>query len=116
MVIAVLMILFGLAEVITSFTHNFFGVNTAEGTASTVAGAAVGLLYVLSGIAILPMRKWGAVVAIVCLVADVAGRVAMVATGLYPLDSSRQTVAIILGTLIAAIFAVYIGLRWKSFK
>ncbi len=116
MIIAVLMILFGLAEVVTSFTHDFFGVNTAAGNASTIAGAAVGLLYILSGIFILPLRKWGAAAAIVCLIGDVAGRVAMVATGLYTLDSSRQTFAIILGTVIAAVFAIYIGFKWKIFK
>ncbi len=116
MVIAGLMILFGLAEVVTSVTHNFFGVNTAEGPSSTVAGAIIGLLYVLSGIFILPFKKWGAILAIVCLAVDVAGRVAMVMTGLYPLDSAKQTFAIILGTLIAAVFAVYIGIKWKKFN
>ncbi len=116
LVIALLMILFGLAEVATSFTHNFFGVNTAAGDASTAAGTAVGMLYVLSGVFILPVRKWGAALAIICLAADVVGRVAMVATGLYPLDSAKQTFAMIMGTLIAALFAVYIGLKWKSFK
>ncbi len=116
MVIAGLMILFGLAEVVTSFTHNFFGINTAEGTASMVAGAAIGLLYVVSGIVLVPVRKWGAATAIVCMAADVAGRVAMVATGLYPLNSAEQIFAIIVGTVIAAAFAVYIGLKWKAFK
>ncbi len=116
LVVALLMILFGLAEVVTSFTHNFFGVNTAAGDASTIAGAAVGMLYVLSGLFVLPFRKWGAAAAILCLAADVAGRITMVAAGLYPLDSTKQTFAIVLGTLIAALFAVYIGIKWKSFK
>ena len=40
----------------------------------------------------------------------------MVVTGLYPIDSSKQAFAILLVTLIAVIFAIYIGPRWKAFK
>ncbi len=115
-IIAALMLLFGLAEVVTGVTHQFFGLTTAQTDLATAAGVAIGLLYVLSGLFILPLKKWGAALAIACLAADVAGRVAMVAAGLYPLDTSRQTVAILLGTLIAAAFAVYIAYKWKSFK
>ena len=114
-IIASLMILFGLAELVTGITHNFFGLVTAQNDLSTDTGAAIGLLYILSGLFKFPLKRWGAALAIFCLAADVAGRLAMVGLGLYPLDSSRQFIAIFLGTIIAVIFAVYIGLRWKSF-
>jgi hypothetical protein len=42
LIVALLMILFGLAEVVTGFTHRFFGISTTEGVASTYAGAAIG--------------------------------------------------------------------------
>lgn len=113
---ALLMVLFGLAEVVTSFTHQFFGLTTAQSTVSTYVGAAIGILYILSGLLILPSKKWGAALAILCLAGDVAGRIAMVLTGLYPIDTAMQMVAIILGTLIAVIFAIYIGIKWKSFR
>jgi hypothetical protein len=114
--IAILMILFGLAEVVTGITHQFFGVTTSQNDLATYAGIAIGLLYVLSGCFIWPMQRWGAALAMACLAADVAGRIAMVMLGLYPLDTPRQTFAIFMGTLIAVVFAIYIALRWKSFR
>jgi hypothetical protein len=115
LVVAIAMILFGLAEVATGFTHQFFGLSTTKNDASTILGAGIGMLYLLSGLFILPMKKWGAALAILCLAGDVGGRVAMVLTGYYPLGSSEQTFAMILGTLIAFGFAIYIGLRWRAF-
>jgi hypothetical protein len=61
------------------------------------------------------MKRWAAATAIALLIADIIGRVAMVVTGLYPVDSVMQTLAIILGTSIVAVFAVYIKLKWSSF-
>lgn len=115
-IVAGLMMLFGLAEVATGFTHQFFGLSTVQGSASTNAGVAIGLLYFLSGLLILPFKKWAAALAILCLVADVAGRIAMIVTGLYPLNTPRQIFAIVLGTMIAVIFAIYIVLKWKVFR
>ena len=50
------------------------------------------------------------------LIADIVGRIAMVATGLYPLGSWKQTFSMILGTSIVAAFAIYIRLKWSSFN
>ena len=46
MIIAALMILFGLAEVVTSFTHAFFGITTTRGIVS-MAGQGTGAQRVL---------------------------------------------------------------------
>ncbi len=40
----------------------------------------------------------------------------MVATGLYPLDSLRQVIAMVLGTSLVAGFAIYIGLKWSAYR
>ena len=114
-VIAVLMILFGAAEVVTGFTHRFFGIYTSAARTGTYTAAAIGALYSLSGLLVLTMKKWAAALAIVFLIVDIAGRVAMVVSGFYPTDTSRQTFAIVVGTAIVAIFAIYIGSKWKSF-
>ena len=76
---ALLMIVFGVAEIITGFTHGFFGLRTAEGTASTYVGAAIGALYAAAGVAILTMRRGAAIVALVLLAMVVVGRLFMVA-------------------------------------
>jgi hypothetical protein len=113
---ALLMVVFGLAEVTTGFTHRFFGLSTAQVTVSTYVGAAIGVLYAVAGLLILSMKKRAAAVAIVLLIADIVGRIGMVVTGLYPVDSFKQIFAIILGTSVVAVFAVYIGLKWSMFS
>ena len=45
-IVSALMVIFGVAEVVTSFRHEFFGLSTETSLASTVTGALVGLLYV----------------------------------------------------------------------
>jgi small-conductance mechanosensitive channel len=115
-IVAILMILFGLAEVVTSFTHNFFGISTSSISLFTYSAAAIGLFYVIAGLLSLTMKKWAAMLAIVFLIADIVGRIALVAAGLYPLNSTEQIFAIIVGTVIAVIFAIYIGLKLKSFR
>ena len=110
------MFLFGLAEVVTAFRHNFFGVRTAEVLSARYAGAAVGVLYSASGLLVLTMKKSAVTLALIFLVAVIFGRIAMVVTGLYPTDSLEQTFAIALGTSIVIAFAIYIALRWKEFR
>ena len=113
---AFLMIVFGLAELTTSFTHRFFGLSTAKVATSTYLGATIGTFYAVAGLLVLSMKKRAAAVAIVFLIADIVGRIGMVVTGLHPVDSLRQIAAIILGTSIVAIFAVYIGWKWPTFR
>jgi hypothetical protein len=113
---AVIMMVFGLAEVVTGFTHQFFGLTTVRIAISTYLGVALGVFYFASGIVILTRMRWAAVLAIVLLCGDVIGRIAMVAFGLYPVNSFRQSFSIVVGTVIAACFVVYIGLKLKSFR
>lgn len=115
-VVSVLMILFGLAEVITGFRHKFFGLTTAQIHISTYIGVSLGLFYFLGGLLILTKKKRLAVVAIILLCGDVIGRIVMVVTGLYPINSFMQTFAIIVGTSIATFFAIYIGLKLSFFN
>ena len=117
LIVAILMILFGIAEVLTGFTHNFIGlVSTTQASMATYLGVTLGAFYSIGGVLILTKRKWAAIAAIVLLALDVTGRIAMVLTGLYPLDSVSQTIAILIGTAIAAFFAIYIGLKLKFFR
>ena len=116
LIVAILMILFGLAEVGTGFTHNFIGqVSTSAAGLSTLLGVALGLFYFFGGLLVLSMRRWAAITAIILLCGDVIGRVGMVLAGLYPVDTFKQTFAIVVGTLLAAFFALYIALKIKSF-
>lgn len=113
---ACLMILFGLAEVVTAFSHTFFGITTTANVSDTVLSAAIGLIYAIAGAIILTMKKWAAALAIILLIADIIGRVALVVTGLFPTDTPKNTFSVVAGTVIVALFAVYIGWRWRSFE
>jgi hypothetical protein len=110
------MILFGFAEIITGFTHNFIGLHTAQGVASTYVGAIIGALYAVAGFSLLTMRWKVAILAMLLLVVIVAGRISMVMTNLYPVETVRQAAGIAVGTSIAAGFAFYIWVRRSAFR
>ncbi len=109
------MIIFGFAEIITGFTHNFFGLHTAQGAVSTYIGASIGAFYAAAGFVTLTMKRRLAIWAVVLLFMVVAGRISMVVTGLYPVTTFGQAVAMILGTSIAAGFAIFIALQRSAF-
>ena len=113
--VAILMILFGLIEVVTAFTHHFVGISTSASALFTASAAAIGLCYAVGGGFLLTMKKRAAALAIVLLIADILGRIALVVAGLYPLNSLEQIIGIVGGTAIAIVFAVYIGMRWAVF-
>jgi hypothetical protein len=62
------------------------------------------------------MEKWAATLAVVLLGLDIVGRVVLIATGYYPLDSTENIVGIAGGTAIAVFFAIYILWKWAQFK
>lgn len=114
-IIAVLMVLFGSAEVVTGFTHNFLGlISTTNNSLATYGAAGVGALYAAGGFLLLNMTKRAAALALACLIAIVLGRVALVSTGLYPLNSFLQIFSMAVGNLIAVGFATYIAAKWHS--
>jgi hypothetical protein len=110
------MVVFGLAEVATGFSHHFFGLSTAPIALATYAGASIGFLYAAAGFLILSMKRRAAALAIVLLIAVILGRVSMVLVDLYPVGSFKQGFAILLGTSIVAVFAVYIRSKWSFFS
>ncbi len=116
LIVSILMILFGFAEIVTGFTHNFLGITTSQINLFTYSAALIGAFYIVAGLLILTMKKWAAALAILLLCADIIGRVSLVAAGLYPLNSFEQVIGIIGGTGIAIIFAIYIGLKWNLYK
>jgi hypothetical protein len=114
--IPVLMILFGVAEAVTALTQHSFGVRMGDEAIASYAGAAIGVLYAAAGLLVFTMDRIAVAGAIVLLFLIIAGRIVMLLAGLYPIDTTRQIVALSAGTAIAAGFAVYVGLRWHRFK
>src|SRR5262249_59350951 len=75
---------------------------------------AIAACYILAGGLLLTLQPWAALLAIALLVADILGRIALVVAGLYPLDSLEQVVGIVGGTLLAGVFALYVGAEWAA--
>ena len=114
--VATLMILFGVAEVVTGlFLGQRVGVAPANSTVFAYECSAIGTLYVTGGLLLLTGKKWAAGLAEVCLAADVGGRAHLVLTGIYPFVGFAA-VAVVIGTAIAICFGVYIGLKWRFFR
>jgi hypothetical protein len=114
-IVAILSVIFGLIEIDTAFTHNFAGiVSTAQGETSACWSAVIGSCYAFAGLFLWTRRKWGASLAIGLYGVDVAGRIGLVATGLYPLSSVENQVAIVSGTAIAILFALYVAIKKGS--
>ncbi|HTX54918.1 MAG TPA: hypothetical protein VMD08_16045 [Candidatus Baltobacteraceae bacterium] len=113
--VAVFAILAGFAEVVTGFSHKFFGISTSGVALFTVAATGIGLSYLVSGVLMLTMKRWAATVALVLLSIDILGRILLAVTGLYPTDTAKNTFSFIAGTLIVALVAVYVGWKRRSF-
>jgi len=116
LVASALMILFGVAEIATGFSHSFFGITTSETALFTIIGAILGALYAVAGVLLLTMEKRATAAAIFLLIFDIVGRISLVITGLFPINTSENLIGIIGGTSVAAVFAGYIALKWKSFN
>ena len=114
--IAALMILFGFTEASMAFTHLFFGVRIASDNIGSFAGAPIGVLYAAAGLLVLTMKKFAVAGAIALLVLITAGRIVLILVGLYPIDTTKQIVALGAGTAIAAGFTVYNVLQWHRFN
>ncbi len=82
--VAVLMILFGLAEVVTGFTHNFLGlISTSAIALSTYGATGIGILYAIGGLLLLTMKTSMVTLALACLVVVIVGHVSLVIDSLH---------------------------------
>ena len=115
-VAAAFTVIAGLAEVVTGFTHTFFGITTSSVAIFTYTSVVIGLCYLAAGLLILTMKRWAAALALVLLGADIVGRLVLVFTGLYPTDSLKNTLSVIAGTVLVVLVALYIVWKWKFFK
>jgi uncharacterized membrane protein (UPF0136 family) len=114
--VAVITILFGLAEVATNFTQQFFSITTSAASISIITGVIIGACYIASGILVITFKRWGIETAVVLLCVDIAGRVILVVSGYYPLNSSENIIGIVGGTAIAGLIAIYLTWKLKTLK
>jgi uncharacterized membrane protein len=113
-IVAVFAIISGLGEMVVAFTGNYLGI-LSKSVAPAVSTVIIGAFYSLGGLSLLITRKkWGAVLSIIFIGAEILGRGYLVMTGIAPSNGS-DAVKIIVGGAIALALVLYIGLKWKSF-
>lgn len=76
--------------------------------------AVVGAFYSLGGLSLLTMKRWGAVLGIVFLSAEILGRVYLVMAGIAP-SQGEDVVKIVIGGGIALALILYVGSQGKTF-
>jgi uncharacterized membrane protein len=113
-IVAVFAIIAGLGEIVVGFTGNYLGILSTS-IAPAFSTVIVGAFYSLGGLSLLITRKkWGAVLSIIFIGAEILGRVYLVMTGIAP-SHGTDAVKIVVGGAIALALVVYIGSKWKSF-
>jgi len=114
---AVYAIIAGTGEVIVGFSGNYLGILSIPLPPAAAYPAAIsGVFYILGGLSLLITRKkWGAVLGIIFIGAEILGRVYIVVAGLFPINRTN-VFDIIVGAAIAVTVIFYIGWKWKSFE
>jgi hypothetical protein len=112
-VISIFAILSGINEVVVGLTGNFLGI-LSEPIPPSFATVIVRAFYSLAGLFLLTMKKWGAVLGILFLSAEVLGRIYLVLRGIAP-SKGGDALKILVGGLIALALVVYVGFQWKKF-
>ncbi len=114
---ALLMIGLGLLEVAVGFIFgNKFGAAPLFLADYNYQAPVVGSLYALGGILLMTMKRWAAKITLVTLGVDLVARAALVAAGLFPIDSLAPAVAVVTGVLLALGFGLFILSRWPLFE
>jgi hypothetical protein len=112
-VVAILVIVFGLGEIWVGLFGNYLGI-LSKSMHPSVATGIVGAFYSLAGVALLITRRaWGTFLSLFFIGAEVLGRVYLVAIGVAP-SHGADLCKIVIGGIIAIGFMAYIGLHSVS--
>ena len=111
--VAIFAVIAGLGEGVVGFTVNTFGILSKD-LKPNAATAIVGALYSLGGLSVLTMKKWGAVLGILFISAEILGRVYLVSVGLAP-SRGEGVVKIVIGGAIALGVVLYLCSQWNKF-
>lgn len=111
--VSIFAIVSGINEVVVGLSGNFLGI-LSKPIPPSFRTVIVGAFYSLAGLFLLTMKKWGAVLGILFLCAEVLGRIYLVWGGIAP-SKGGDALKILVGGLIALALAVYVWLQWKKF-
>lgn len=112
--VAIFAIIAGVGEVIVGITGNYLGI-LSKNISPSVATAIIGSFYSFGGIFLLIRKKWGAMLGIGFISAEILGRIYLIIIGIAP-DHGIDAVKILIGGIIAVLLIAYVIYMWKYFK
>jgi hypothetical protein len=112
-VVSLFTIIAGLGEVVVGFTGNYLGILSKD-IKPTLATAIVGAFYSLGGLSFLTRKKWGAVLGILFIGAEILGRIYLVMVGIAP-SKGGDALKVVVGGAIALAVILYVWSQWKHF-
>lgn len=113
-VVSIYAILSGLGEIIVGLTGNYLGI-LSKSLALSFSTVVVGAFYSLGGISLLTRKKWGAMLGILFISAEILGRIYLVRTGIAP-SGGADMFKIVVGGIIALAVILYIWSQWRHFE
>jgi hypothetical protein len=111
--VSIFAIIAGLGEVVVGFTGNYLGI-LSQDIRPSISTAVVGAFYSLGGLSLLTRKKWGAVLGILFISAEILGRVHLVVADIAP-SKGEDAVKIVIGGAIALAVILYVWSQWKAF-
>jgi hypothetical protein len=111
--VSIFAIIAGLGEVVVGFTGNYLGI-LSQDIRPSISTAVVGAFYSLGGLSLLTRKKWGAVLGILFISAEILGRVYLVVADIAP-SKGEDAVKIVIGGAIALAVILYVWSQWKAF-
>jgi hypothetical protein len=113
-VVAIFAVIAGLGEVVVGFTGNTLGILSKD-LKPNAATAIVGAFYCLGGLSLLTMKKWGAVLGILFISAEILGRMYLLSIGTAP-STGGDAIKIVIGGVIAFALILYVSSQWKKLE
>jgi hypothetical protein len=112
--VSIFAIVAGLGEIVVGFTGNYLGILSKD-IRPSFSTAVVTAFYSVGGLSLLTMRKWGAVLGVLFISAEILGRVYLVMAGIAP-SSGGDALKVVIGGAIALAVILCICSQWKKFE
>jgi hypothetical protein len=112
-VVCIFAIISGVNEIVVGITGNFLGI-LSKPLKPSLATAIVGAFYSLGGLSLLTRKRWGAVLGILFIGAEILGRLYLVEVGIVP-SKGGDALKVVVGGVIALAVILYIWSQWKHF-
>ncbi len=101
----------GLGEIVVGFTGNYLHI-LARPMPPSISTGIVGAFYSLGGLFILTGKRWGVLVGVLFVAAEIGGRIYLVSGGIAP-STGADAVKILVGGIVAVSVIVYALSHWR---